>query len=167
MGYSIYYDRAFIKIGEDYIPVVCSGASNVSDFVNGREVREKNWDVLNWQRRDRVLFSEPEIREIAIDYEGIGMSYKSYRQSFAPGEFELWIVEGMKKAYTVEEYIAAGNRLFVIDYPNGMVERWRLQPFTTEAELMEILNQFDAGHECDITFGDVRTINRPTRRKAC
>jgi len=169
MGYSIYYNRAFIQVGENYIPVVCSGASNVCDFVRGHMMLERNWDVLNWKRRDKVLFSEATIHEIAKDYENnhqeCGMSFKSYGRPFEAGEFEAWIIEGMKKAFTVEEYVAAGNRLFVVDYPNGMIERWRLQPFTTEAELLTITSQFDAGHEIDITFADVRTINRPSRRK--
>lgn len=169
MSYSIYYNRAFIQVGENYIPLVCSGANNVSDFVKGRNVREKNWSVLNWKRRDRVLFSKSEICEIAKDYEDnhqqSGMSFKSYRKPFATGEFERWIINGMKSACTVEEYISAGNKLFVVDYPNGMVERWRLQPFSTETELLTTINQFGAGHEFDISFGASRTIYRPIRRK--
>lgn len=170
MGYSIYYDRAFVRVGDKYIPLVISGASNCSDYVRGREVPEKNWDVLNWNRRDRVLFTDAEIREIAKDYERIhqesGMCFKSRSKPFAPGEFERWIVGGMRRAYSIDEYISGKNTLFVVDYPNGMAERWRTQPFSTDAELFSIIEKFRAGTEFHISFGYQREVYRHSIRKA-
>ena len=169
MGYSIYYDRAFICVGEQYIPLVCSGASNVAEWVKGRRVSEKNWQVLNWKRRDRALFSELEISEIAKDYERLnqdsGMCYKSRYKPFAPGEFESWIMGGIKRAHTIEEYRAFGNAINVVDYPNGMIERWRLQPVSSEAELLALINQFGAGHKFHISFNS-REITRPTAKSS-
>ena len=168
MGYSIYYSRAFIRVGNQFVPLVCSGASNVADCVSGRWVPEKSWGVMNWKRRDRVLFSEAEIREIAKDYElnhqENGMSFRSRGKPFGSGEFEQWIIGGMKRARTIEEYRSAGNGISVVDYPNGMIERWRRQPFSTDEELLSLIKQFNAGQEFDIAF-DSREITRPTVNK--
>ena len=166
MGYSIYYSRAFIRVGDQYVPLVCSGASNCADWYKGRLVSEKNWGVLNWNRRGQVLFSEPGIHEIAKDYERLnqegGMCFKSRNRPFDYGEFEQWIIGGMKRAHTIDEYCSAGNTLNVVDYPNGMVERWRIQPFSTEEEMLNIIGQFGAGHDFDISFSG-REITRPIR----
>jgi hypothetical protein len=168
MGYSIYYNRAFIRVGDQYIPLVSSGASNGAERVGGRWVAEKDWGVLNWKRRDRVLFSESEIREIAKDYERhnqeSGMCYKSRNKPFGSGEFENWIVGGMKRARTIEEYRSVGNVINVVDYPNGMTERWRRRAFSTDEELLNLIKQFNAGQEFDIMFGS-REITRPTAPK--
>lgn len=165
MGYSIYYDRAFIRAGDKYIPLVSCGSSNVTEWAGTHWAHDKNWEVLNWKRRDRVLFSASEILDIARDYElnhqENGMSFKSRNKPFAPGEFEKWIADGMKRAHSIEEHLASGNRLFVIDYPNGMTERWRLQPFTTVEELLDIIEQFNDGREINVSFGNNREIHRP------
>ena len=166
MGYSIFYDRAFIRVGEQYVPLVCSGASNGADRVGGRWVPEKDWSVLNWKRRDRVLFSEAEIREIAKDYEQShqenGMSFRSRSKPFAPGGLEKWIIGGMKRAHTIEEYRSFGNTINVVDYPNGMAARWRRQPFTSDEELLTLISQFSAGQEFDIAFNG-RDVCRPAK----
>lgn len=47
MSYQKYYGRQFIKLEEDkYIPLVLWGANNCTEFVNGREVLERNWCPL-------------------------------------------------------------------------------------------------------------------------
>ena len=39
MSSEIYYDKAFISIGDKYIPLVCHGSNNTYEFNrNGREV---------------------------------------------------------------------------------------------------------------------------------
>ena len=95
-------------------------------------VPQKSWSVLNWKQPDRVLFSATEISKIAKDYERNhqenGMSFKSRYKPFEIGEFEKWIVGGMKHSHTIEEYRSVGNIINVVDYPNGRIERWRRQP---------------------------------------
>ena len=47
MSSEIYYDRAFIRVGDRFTPVVNHGSSNCFDFdACGREVPEKHWSVL-------------------------------------------------------------------------------------------------------------------------
>ena len=68
MSSEIYYDRAYIRVGDRFIPVVNHGSSNCFDFdACGREVPEKHWSVLNYTFRH--LFTEEEIRQIAAIYE--------------------------------------------------------------------------------------------------
>ena len=93
-----------------------------------------------------------------------GMSFKSRYQPFAPGGFEKWIVWGMKRAHTIEEYCAVGNELQVVDYPNGRIDPWRVQPFSSEEELFGLIRQIEAAKEFDISFSNNREVSRPNRR---
>ena len=71
MSSEIYYDKAFISIGDKYIPLVCHGSNNTYEFNrNGREVAERYWAVLNRPYRGRSLFTSEEIQKIAETYEG-------------------------------------------------------------------------------------------------
>ena len=47
MSSEIYYEKAFISIGNKFIPLVCHGSTNTYEFNwNGREVAERYWSVL-------------------------------------------------------------------------------------------------------------------------
>lgn len=55
MSYQIYYDKAFIKVEEKYVPMINSGSNNCWE-VNffGQEIPEKNWSVLNYTCRSKL-----------------------------------------------------------------------------------------------------------------
>lgn len=81
MSSEIFYDKAFIRVEEKYIPVVNHGSSNCFEFDSrGREIPEKTWSVLNHPYTERMLFTADEIREIADFYEGINMSNRGGMQ---------------------------------------------------------------------------------------
>lgn len=126
MSSEIYYDRAYIRVGDRFIPVVNHGSSNCFDFdACGREVPEKHWSVLNYTFHGRQLFTEEEIRQIAAIYEAANSDNrdgirKSRNRSFDVGEFGRWIMNGMKTAHTMEEYRACGN--FIADYDGDLPE---------------------------------------------
>ena len=71
MSSEIYYDRAFIKIGEEqFIPVANHGSSNTFDFdLRGREIPEKHWSVLNYPHWDKFVFTVAELQEVTAVYE--------------------------------------------------------------------------------------------------
>jgi|GEM_PF-458960 len=174
MSYSIYYNRAFIRVGEDFIPLVNSGSNNCFEISwNGREIAEKNWGVLNWHRRNRVLFSPAEICEIAREYDEYnaesGMLFKTRNKCFAPKEFERWVINGMKSAYTIEEYVSFGNSVYFVDCSQrDAAERpIRTQVETTD-ELLEILGQSpaDSESEVNVEFGYNREVYRPVKQRA-
>ena len=58
MSSEIFYDKAFIRVDDRYIPVVNHGSSNCFDFDSrGREIPEKHWSVLNYKSRDIQIFT--------------------------------------------------------------------------------------------------------------
>ena len=59
MSSEIFYTKAFIKVGDNFIPLVNHGSSNCTTInVRGREVAEKHWSVLCYPFSDRVIFTE-------------------------------------------------------------------------------------------------------------
>jgi hypothetical protein len=171
IGHSIYYDRAFIRVDDKFVPLVNSGASNSASIVDGRMLTDKGWSVLNWRRYSRVLFSEAEIRDIAKDYEQHStderMSYKSRYKPFAPGEFERWIIGGMKRARTVEEYCSYGNDFYISVAPaqDSGEEQWAKHSFTTTEELLAFINQLGKCPEIDISLENSRELYLPSRQR--
>lgn len=124
MSSEIYYKRAYIKVGESFIPVVQHGSSNcfeISYGLNGRsrEIAERNWDSLYWKDRSKLLYTSEEICQIADDLAEMakgGSVWKARYNAFSPDGMRRWVVNGMKTACTVEEYVEAGNTLFILDY---------------------------------------------------
>ena len=168
MSSEIYYDRAFIRVGDRFIPVVNHGSSNCFDFdAHGREVPEKHWSVLNYTFHGRQLFTEEEIRQIAAIYEAANSDNrdgirKSRNRSFGVGEFGRWIMNGMKTAHTVEEYRACGNTVVVVEYTEPI---WKKHVVYTTEKLLDKLNDLD-GNPISVSFWDDRTVTHPpTRRK--
>lgn len=159
MSSEIFYDKAFIKVGDGYIPLVNHGSSNCFDIsCHGREIPEKHWSVLNYPYPGRFIFTPEEIHQIADAYEeentnnrgGIKMSCK---KTFDVGRFGIWIVSGMRYARTVEEYTQMGNRVQVIDYSD-----YSRHAVSTTEELMDKLKSFPDQKHIGITFSDDRNV---------
>lgn len=145
MSSEIYYDRAFIKVGDKYIPLVNQGSSNCFDFgLNGQLIPEKHWNVLNFFCRNKILFTEKEIDELAdrmekINTEDRGVCKKSRYRDFEIGEFGKWIRAGMKNAYSVEDYDSFGNHLRIINLSQQPHDyRW----VSTTEQLLDALGAF-------------------------
>ena len=102
MSSEIYYEKAFISIGDRFIPLVCRGSTNTFEFnVHGCEVAERYWSVLDLPYRGRLLFTSDEIQKIAETYEGFnsgnrGGMRKSRNSAFEAGEFQRWFLAGLK-----------------------------------------------------------------------
>lgn len=167
MSSEIFYDKAFIKIGDGYIPLANHGSSNCFDVtISGQEIPEKYWSVLNYPSPGKFIFTPEEIQTIAKAYETIntenrGGIKKSRNRSFDVGRFEVWIVSGMRYARTVEEYVSVGNQVQVIDYNNYL-----RYPVKTGDELRAMLDRFPDKKNIGITFGDNRgVIKVPVTKK--
>lgn len=167
MSSEILYDKAFIRVGEQYIPVVNHGSSNCFDFDRrGREIPEKHWSVFRYPYRDRLIFSEEEVRRIAEAYEAAsvnnyGGTRKSRNRTFEAGEVLRWFLNGMKSAHTVEEYRRYGNTAAVIDYDEPV---WRKYFVSTTEELLEKIQEL-SGRRIGVTFMDDRHVTHPPMRR--
>lgn len=169
MSYEIFYDRAFVLVGEDsFVPMVNQGSNNSWEpGVNGRDLPEKTWQVLNYKNRGKLVYTKSEIREIAKDFERIsqedGTCYKSRYRQFAPGEFERWINNGMKNAFTIEEYIEYGNTPYILDYTGEVVRNWERHFFDTTEKFLQLLEQIGADRNLNMGFLNQRAVSRPFR----
>lgn len=167
MSSEIFYDRAFIRIGEkQFIPIVNHGSSNCFDFDwRGRQIPEKYWSVLNYPHKEKVVFTAKELQEVAAAYEEGNMSNrggyrKSMYRSFEVGEFGRWILGGMRSAHTVEEYTACGNTVLIIEMKEP---RWTKVPVATTEQLLEKLEEFK-GKSIMVSFSNDRHVFRPAVR---
>ena len=162
MSSEIFYAKAFIRAGDRFIPVANHGSSNCYDFDSrGREIPERHWSVLSYPFRGRLAFTAEEIKQIAAAYEEAntenrGGTCKSRNRAFEVGEFERWILAGLKSAHTVEEYRAYGNSVVVIDYERN----WSKASIASTAELLSLLEQRESAH-VSIGFADDRHIFYP------
>ena len=162
MSSEIFYAKAFIRAGDRFIPVANHGSSNCYDFDSrGREIPERHWSVLSYPFRGRLAFTAEEIKQIAAAYEEAntenrGGTCKSRNRAFEVGEFERWILAGLKSAHTVEEYRAYGNSVVVIDYERN----WSKASIASTAELLSLLEQRESAH-ISIGFADDRHIFYP------
>lgn len=166
MSSEIFYDKAFIRIGELFIPVVNHGASNCFAVDSrGREIPEKHWTVLNYPFRNRQLFNLEEMQKIAAAYEKAssenrGGTRKSRYRSFEEGEFARWLLAGTKSAHTVEEYMQHGNTVVIIDYTDAL---WQRHCVSSTEELLKKLEDLD-GREISVSFWDDRHVTHPPRQ---
>lgn len=160
MSSEIFYDRAFIRVDNKFIPLCNHGSSNCFDSsLSGREIPERHWSVLNYPNRRKFLFSKDEMEQQAKIYEEAntgnrGGTRKSRYTSFEVGEFGRWILGGIRFARTVEEYSRYGNQVQVIDYGDGH----RRHTVRTTEELLTKLEELSGTAEIGITFSNERKV---------
>ena len=115
---NIYYDRAFIRIDDKYIPLVRYGNGEQYNRKSHRALR-KNWVVLNTNKENQLLFTADEICDIAKNYELLsqrdGFCNKVPDQRFKKGQFEKWVLWGLYHAHTIEEYVRYDNVPYILD----------------------------------------------------
>lgn len=167
MSYQIYYNKAFIKVNDKIVPMVNSGSNNCWEVnFNNREIPEKNWSVLNHTDSSRVLFTADEVVDIANYYERIsqesGICYKSRYKCFEAGEFGHWITCGIKNALTVEEYVAYGNVINIVNCDGKFADRKWYEVKTTE-EFLATLENLKGSKSIDVQFENNREVIKPKR----
>lgn len=163
MSSEIYYGRAYIRVEDQFIPLANHGSSNCFCFDwRGREVAERYWSVLNFPHRNKFLFTREEMLQVAETFEAInadnrGGIKKSRNISFEVGEFSRWILGGLQRAHTVEEYAQHGYTVQVIDYGDyrGTFCRY---PVRTTQELLEMLEKMKEAPNIGVSFADDRRI---------
>ena len=163
MSSEIYYEKAFISIGDRFIPLVCRGSTNTFEFnVHGCEVAERYWSVLDLPYRGRLLFTSDEIQKIAETYEGFnsgnrGGMRKSRNSAFEAGEFQRWFLAGLKNAHAIEEYRQYGNSVVLTDQHTQKAR----YVSTTDSFLKELSRLGE--QNVDIRFDSCRNFYHPPR----
>lgn len=163
MSSEIYYEKAFISIGDRFIPLVCRGSTNAYEFnAHGHEAAERYWSVLDLPYRGRLLFTSDELQKIAETYEGFssgnrGGMRKSRNSAFEAGEFQRWFLAGLKNAHTLEEYRQFGNSIILTDRHTQKTT----YTATTDAFLAALSRMGELN--VDIRFDSCRSFYHPPR----
>lgn len=150
MSYEIYYDKRFIKVGEDkYIPIFQHGSNNSFEISpSGREIPEKDWSILNYPHKDKYLFTMDEIIKLGEYHKEHcenGRTYHKTRyKTMTPEEVYKMFINGAKNAKPLEFYIDLGNTFKVYDITDYLLndegEILFYYPKNTE-ELVEIIEE--------------------------
>ena len=141
MSYTIMYGKQFLKTSRGIIPLALHGDNNVTEYVRGREVRERHWSVY---ANDKIEFAPDEYLAYLQSFCG-----DEYREHFyANGKFVndkgliAWAKNGIREALTIEEirkvipvqsvtcYILVGIK----DSYESRTEKWRYCNTTKELE---------------------------------
>lgn len=82
MSYSIIYGRQFVKTTKGIIPMILSGSNNCTEFIQGREVLERNWYPMTLSNKDkRIAIPAEELLERARAIStGDGADYEFAKQ---------------------------------------------------------------------------------------
>lgn len=102
MSYTIMYGKQFIKTTRGIIPMALYGSNNCTEFVNGREVRERHWGVY---ANGQTEFHPQEYLKWLQGFCG-----GSYQEHFMQNSKWVddaalirWAKNGIKNAMTLEE----------------------------------------------------------------
>ncbi len=175
MGIEIVYDRAFIKADDAYIPLLQTGSSNCWDILpSGRYVPEKNWSCFRGLHNN-FKHSLSEI-EAAADIFSTPNTWGEYwhisrNRTFSGKEqARKWFMNGVKSAFTVQEYTEFGNNLYlsVLDFSSKTVERVvDVRITTTQQLLTELENALKTLQKQQVLRLGFRNrdINRPRHVK--
>lgn len=103
MGYTIVYDRLFVRAGDKYIPICLYGSSNCTEYVNGREVRERSWSTFSYC--DEMLLADEEtlMREVKARHTGTSSENFKYKTWLDDAAVIRFFENGIKNAVTIEE----------------------------------------------------------------
>ncbi|WP_456364211.1 hypothetical protein [Priestia aryabhattai] len=179
MAHDIIFKKAFIRVGESYIPLIQHGVSNRIVKIGNNDAFERFWTIFNFGVSNKLLHTKDEIYKLATRYENIpAQLYKTGKRQFSKKEreFEKWFYYGMHTAKTVEEYVAVNNILIVsLKYDSNPYtaisskNNKDISITSTEELLMHIKEAEKAnnnGIPCTISVKfDHRHINKPKKIK--
>lgn len=102
MGYTIMYGRQFVKTSRGIIPLALCGSNNCTEFINGREVRERSWTVY---AVNKVEYSVAEYIAESQGFCGKGNNehFNQNGKWVDDAAWMRWINNGIKQAKTIEE----------------------------------------------------------------
>ena len=107
MSYSIIYGRQFVKTTKGIIPMILSGSNNCTEFIQGREVLERNWYPMTLSNKDkRIAIPAEELLERARAIStGDGADYEFAKQGgkwLYCKDVLKWVESGIRNAMNIE-----------------------------------------------------------------
>ena len=140
MSYSIIYGRQFVKTTKGIIPMILSGSNNCTEFIQGREVLERNWYPMTLSNKDkRIAIPAEELLERARAIStGDGADYEFAKQGgkwLYCKDVLKWVESGIRNAMNIERI-----NFFRPNTPlHGRIVVWRgdkreLEAFAEEME---------------------------------
>lgn len=104
MGYTIMDGKQFIKTTRGIIPMALYGSNNCTEFVNGREVRERHWGIY---ANGRTEFQPNEYIKWLEGFCGCSHQEHFMKNSKWVDDKGLirWAKDGIKNAMTIEEIL--------------------------------------------------------------
>lgn len=114
MGYTIVYARTFVKTTKGIIPLVLHGSNNCTEFVNGREVRERSWDIYH----DKLCelpedkFMET-VHSMFAHLNPDDQLFKWNNKWLCAGQIEQWFKRGVRDARSIEDILHDNPRVCV------------------------------------------------------
>lgn len=113
MSYQIVYGKSFIKTPKDrIIPLTLNGANNCTEYINGREVLERNWSCF--VPDFFLLLSEDEFLSACegrypIDTKENYEAFKAGSKWVYKNDLLKWFKNGVKNAALLENYRTKWN----------------------------------------------------------
>ncbi len=113
MGYTIEYNKIFLRSEQGYTVCWLSGPNNCTDFVNNRERRTRDWEVFeNFLGVSEKYISEYTKKWLEYDCE---MWYKAGKFLHVQDALR-WLKNGVRSACTIEEFLGYNALDFVSAY---------------------------------------------------
>ena len=112
MGYTIVYDRRFIRCDQRYIPFCLYGSNNVTQFNprTGKEVREREWRPFTYGDNMFLATADELMEEVRKYHDGSRIENFKYRGEWLDDEQVIrFFQNGIAGAVTVEDIRAADH----------------------------------------------------------
>lgn len=138
MKHEIFYERVFIKIGENqFIPMVQHGGKNSFYCLNGKWIPEKIWS--NLEHENKLVFAKEEIGQLVrafVKYE----PFKTKHTAFTAEEAFQWFKDGINTAKPLESYINDQVAFVVIELEYRVKQKYsKVHPVKSTKELLSKL----------------------------
>lgn len=172
MSYEIVYARNFVKTPKGRIvPLVLSGSNNCTEFINGREVRERIWGLVPYLKTSSLLSRNEFLASVKEKYPpNVEDDYELFRwhsKWVNKSQMFNWVSHGVKNAALLEDYRTASG--YPVNLKCGFY-RWKeskceilcTKIVKTSAELDNLIDEIEEGKFGNWNlFLDIRGVREP------
>lgn len=106
MGYTIVYERRFLRCGDRYVPFCLFGSNNCTQInpLTGKEIREREWDLFSYGDQMLLLSAEELMAMVRKSHTGSRIENFKFRGRWVDDVQAIRFFEnGIRGAVTVED----------------------------------------------------------------